>query len=75
MNGPHKDDPTLTSFVQKLGYHALIKAFSGKGYLIGTPDGLKSPLSESFSARKSAIINVIVDSYASSESGRLQYKN
>ncbi|XP_057760416.1 2-hydroxyacyl-CoA lyase [Arachis stenosperma] len=75
MNGPHKDDPAPTSFVPKAGYHALIEAFGGKGYLVGTPDELKYALSESFSARKPAVINVIVDPYAGSESGRLQHKN
>ncbi|RYR07110.1 hypothetical protein HN873_053088 [Arachis hypogaea] len=75
MNGPYKDDPAPTSFVPKAGYHALIEAFGGKGYLVGTPDELKYALSESFSARKPAVINVIVDPYAGSESGRLQHKN
>lgn len=75
INGPHKDDPAPTSFVPNAGYHALIEAFGGKGYLVGTPDELKSALSESFSARKPAVINVIIDPYAGSESGRLQHKN
>ncbi|MED6164132.1 hypothetical protein PIB30_086774 [Stylosanthes scabra] len=75
MNGPHKDDPAPTSFVPNAGYHALIEAFGGKGYIVGTPDELKSALSESFSARKPAVINVIIDPYAGSESGRLQHKN
>ncbi|QHO33436.1 hypothetical protein HN51_027130 [Arachis hypogaea] len=74
MNGPHKDDPALTSFVPKADYHVLIEAFSGKGYFVETPDELKYALSQSFSARKQVIINVIVDPYAGSESGRLQYK-
>ncbi|QHO00217.1 2-hydroxyacyl-CoA lyase [Arachis hypogaea] len=61
MNGPHKDDLALTSFVPKAGYHALIEAFGGKSYLVRTPDELKSSLLESFSAQKSAVINIIVD--------------
>ncbi|XLS62465.1 hypothetical protein HN51_016693 [Arachis hypogaea] len=75
MNGPHKDDLTPIFFVPKAGYHALIEAFGGKDYLVGTPDEHKFDLSESFSAQKSAVINIIVDPYASSESGMLQHKN
>ncbi|XP_019442507.1 PREDICTED: 2-hydroxyacyl-CoA lyase [Lupinus angustifolius] len=75
IDGPHKDDPAPTSFVPNAGYHALIEAFGGKGYLVGTPEELKNALSEAFSARKPAVINVIIDPYAGAESGRLQHKN
>ncbi|XP_008229283.1 PREDICTED: 2-hydroxyacyl-CoA lyase [Prunus mume] len=75
ISGPYKDDPAPTSFVPSAGYHTLIEAFGGKGYLVGTPEELKSALSESFSARKPAVINVIIDPYAGAESGRLQHKN
>jgi len=75
IDGPHKHDPAPTSFVPSAAYHTLIEAFGGKGYLVGTPEELKSALSESFSARKPAVINVIIDPYAGSESGRLQHKN
>ncbi|KAJ6396412.1 hypothetical protein OIU77_021446 [Salix suchowensis] len=73
--GPFKDDPAPTSFVPGAAYHVLIEAFGGKGYLVGTPDELKSALSESFTARKPAVINVIIDPYAGAESGRMQHKN
>ncbi|KAJ4822406.1 hypothetical protein Tsubulata_008945 [Turnera subulata] len=75
ITGPHKDDPAPTSFVPAAGYHLMIEAFGGKGYLVGKPDELKSALTESFSARKPAVINVTVDPYAGAESGRLQHKN
>ena len=75
ITGPHKDDPAPASFVPGAGYHVLTEAFGGKGYLIQTPDELKSALAESFSARKPAVLNVILDPYAGSESGRLQHKN
>lgn len=75
ITGPYKDDPAPTSFVPGAAYHVLIEAFGGKGYLVGTPDELKSALAESFSARKPAVINVTIDPYAGSESGRLQHKN
>ncbi|XP_002528060.2 2-hydroxyacyl-CoA lyase [Ricinus communis] len=73
--GPFKDDPAPTSFVPGAAYHILIKAFGGKGYLVATPDELKSALSESFSAREPTVINVTIDPYAGAESGRLQHKN
>ncbi|XLS90606.1 hypothetical protein HN51_066614 [Arachis hypogaea] len=44
MNRLHKDDPTMTFFVPKVGYHVLIEAFGEKGYLVGTFDELKSNL-------------------------------
>ncbi|KAG5071645.1 hypothetical protein JHK86_006856 [Glycine max] len=81
----HRDSHVTTSVRGTVGhiapmfccfrYHALIEAFGGKGYLVGTPDELKSALSKSFSARKPAVVNVVIDSYAGSESGRMQHKN
>lgn len=52
-----------------------MEAFGGMGNLVQTPDELKSALSESFSAKKPAVVNVIIDPYAGAESGRLQHKN
>ena len=75
ITGPYKDDPAPTSFVPGAAYHVLIEAFGGKGYLVGTPDELKSALAESFSSRKPAVINVTIDPYAGAESGRMQHKN
>ncbi|XP_044468423.1 2-hydroxyacyl-CoA lyase-like isoform X1 [Mangifera indica] len=75
ITGPHKDDPAPTSFVPGAAYHTLMGAFGGKGYLVGTPDELKSALTESFAARKPAVINVIIDPFAGAESGRMQHKN
>ncbi|KAI9161429.1 hypothetical protein LWI28_017356 [Acer negundo] len=75
ITGPHKEDPAPTSFVPGAGYHILIEAFGGTGYLVATPEELKSALAESFAARKPAVINVIIDPYAGAESGRMQHKN
>lgn len=75
ITGPFKDDPAPTSFVPGAAYHTLIEAFGGKGYIVGTPQELKSALTESFSARKPAVINVTIDPYAGLESGRMQHKN
>ncbi|RYR05705.1 hypothetical protein Ahy_B06g085540 [Arachis hypogaea] len=65
----------LLLFRKQASYYALIEAFSGKGYFVGTPDELKYALSEAFSARISAVINIIVDPFAGSKSRRLQHKN
>lgn len=75
ITGPLKGDPAPTSFVPSAAYHILIEAFGGKGYLVETPDELKSALAEAFSARKPTVINVVIDPYAGAESGRLQHKN
>ncbi|GAA0185610.1 lyase [Lithospermum erythrorhizon] len=75
ISGPYKDDPAPTSFVPGAAYHLVMEAFGGKGYLVGTPDELRYALAESFSAKKPAVINVTIDPYAGSESGRMQHKN
>lgn len=73
--GPHKDDPAPTSFVPGARYDLLIEAFGGKGYLVGTPEELEGALKESFAARKPAVINVTIDPFAGSESGRMGHRN
>ena len=75
VTGPHKDDPAPTSFVPEAKYHVMMEAFGGKGYLVRDPAELNSALDESFSARKPAVINVIIDPFAGAESGRMQHKN
>lgn len=75
ISGPYKDDPAPTSFVPGAAYHLVMEAFGGKGYLVGTPDELRSALFESFSAKKPAVINVTIHPYAGAESGRMQHKN
>lgn len=75
ITGPYKDDPAPTSFVPEAKYHVLMEAFGGKGYVVRDPAELKSALDESFSAKKPAVINVIIDPYAGAESGRMQHKN
>ncbi|XP_022764275.1 2-hydroxyacyl-CoA lyase-like [Durio zibethinus] len=72
---PLKDDPAPTTFIPGAAYHTLMEACGGKGYLVGTRGELKSGRSESFSTRKPAIINVIIDPFAGAESGRMQHKN
>ena len=75
ITGPYREDPAPTSFVPQAGYHTVMAAFGGGAYLVATPEELKSALTESFAARKPAVINLILDPYAGSESGRLQHKN
>jgi len=75
IQGPYKDDPAPTSFVPGAGYHTMMEAFGGKGYLVGTPQELQFALTEAFSKRNPAVINVTIDPYAGAESGRMQHKN
>ncbi|XP_078434164.1 thiamine pyrophosphate dependent pyruvate decarboxylase family protein [Wolffia australiana] len=75
ITGPYREDPAPTSFVPKAAYHTLMEAFGGAGFLARNPEELTSALTQSFSARKPAVINVIIDPYAGSESGSLQHKN
>ncbi|KAI5077879.1 hypothetical protein GOP47_0007703 [Adiantum capillus-veneris] len=75
IEGPHKADPAPTSFVPDAKYHALMEAFGGKGYCATTPQELQDAVKESFAARKPALINVILDPFAGSESGRMHHRN
>uniref|UniRef100_A0A0D6QTL0 2-hydroxyacyl-CoA lyase n=1 Tax=Araucaria cunninghamii TaxID=56994 RepID=A0A0D6QTL0_ARACU len=75
IQGPHKDDPAPTSFVPGAAYHTVMEAFGGKGYIVGTPQELQSALTEAFTKRNPAVINVTIDPYAGAESGRMQHKN
>ncbi|CAM6009527.1 unnamed protein product [Sphagnum balticum] len=75
ISGPHKDDPAPTSFVPEARYDLVMEAFGGKGYIVRTPKELETALKESFSARKPAVINIIVDPFAGSESGRMGHRN
>ena len=73
--GPHSNDPAPTSFVPDARYDLLIEAFGGKGYLASTPSELEHALKASFTARKPAVINVILDPFAGTESGRMHHRN
>ncbi|KMZ62459.1 Oxalyl-CoA decarboxylase [Zostera marina] len=75
ITGPYKNDPAPTSFVPGAAYHTIMTAFGGTGYLAGNPEELSSALTQSFTARKPAVINVTIDPYAGAESGRMQHKN
>ncbi|MCO5553953.1 hypothetical protein L7F22_007479 [Adiantum nelumboides] len=75
VDGPHKADPAPTSFVPGAKYHAVMEAFGGKGYCASTPQELQDAVKESFAARMPALINVVVDPFAGSESGRMHHRN
>lgn len=75
IQGPHKADPAPTSFVPNAKYDAVIEAFGGKGYCVSNPEELENAVAEAFSARKPALINIVVDPYAGSESGRMHHRN
>jgi len=42
ITGPYKYDSAPTSFVPGAAYHTMMEAFCGKGYLVSTPQELKS---------------------------------
>lgn len=73
--GPYKADPAPTSFVPNAQYEMLMEAFGGKGYRVETPQELQLALKESFTSRSPSVINVILDPYAGSESGRMHHRN
>ncbi|KAH7299167.1 hypothetical protein KP509_25G075700 [Ceratopteris richardii] len=75
IQGPWEADPAPTSFVPDAKYHILMEAFGAKGYSVATPEELQHAVTESFAARKPALINVVVDPYAGSESGRMHHRN
>lgn len=70
-----KNDPAPTAFVDKARYDIMIEAFGGKGFKVETPEELKEALDFTFRERKPALINVIVDPFAGTESGGLSHKN
>eukprot|EP00271_Cylindrocystis_brebissonii_P014451 TRINITY_DN357_c0_g1_i1.p1 TRINITY_DN357_c0_g1~~TRINITY_DN357_c0_g1_i1.p1 ORF type:complete len:1129 (-),score=242.08 TRINITY_DN357_c0_g1_i1:382-3768(-) len=68
-------DPAPTSFVEGARYHHVIEAFGGKGYSAATPDELSAALKEAFATKKPALINVVVDPFAGTESGGMTHRN
>ncbi|KAJ7542142.1 hypothetical protein O6H91_10G091800 [Diphasiastrum complanatum] len=75
IEGPLKDFPAPTSFVPCARYDIVMEAFGGKGYFATTPQELQSAVKEAFALRQPALINIRIDPYAGSESGRMQHKN
>eukprot|EP00850_Spirogloea_muscicola_P000229 SM000001S04631 [mRNA] locus=s1:1303987:1308811:- [translate_table: standard] len=68
-------DPAPTAFVPDAKYDLLMEAFGGKGYYITTSQELEVAVAEAFGTKKPALINVIIDPMAGSESATMGHRN
>ena len=78
--GIYRGDPvgvecSPTGLMQSARYDKVIKAFGGKGYHVTNTAGLKSALNDALTARKPALINVVIDPTSGTESGHIQNLN
>ncbi|WP_428541901.1 oxalyl-CoA decarboxylase [Rhodopila sp.] len=79
-NGIYRGDtdagsPSPTGFVPNARYDKLIEAFGGAGYHVTDTPGLTKALSAALEAAKPALINVVIDPAAGTESGHIQNLN
>jgi oxalyl-CoA decarboxylase len=79
-NGIYRGDPpgsapSPTGFVQNARYDKMIEAFGGIGYHVTDTASLTKALSEALDAAKPALINVVIDPTAGTESGHIQNLN
>ena len=68
-------DPAPTVFVKGARYDRIIEAFGGVGVSVATPAALAQALQEAIDSGQPAMINVIIDETAGTESGRLTSLN
>ena len=79
-NGIYRGDPvggapSPTGFVQNARYDKMIEAFGGVGYHVIDTANLTKALTEALDAGKPALINVVIDPTAGTESGHIQNLN
>jgi oxalyl-CoA decarboxylase len=79
-NGIYRGDaagaaPSPTGFVPNARYDRLIEAFGGAGYHVTDTPGLTQALKEALAEGKPALINVVIDPTAGTESGHIQNLN
>jgi oxalyl-CoA decarboxylase len=79
-NGIYRGDaagaaPSPTGFVPDARYDRLIEAFGGAGYHVTDTPGLTQALKEALAEGKPALINVVIDPTAGTESGHIQNLN
>jgi oxalyl-CoA decarboxylase len=67
--------PSPTGFVHDARYDKLIGAFGGVGYHVTDKSGLSAAVTEALQAGKPALINVVIDPTAGTESGHIQNLN
>lgn len=64
-------DPSPLTLMASARYDKMIEAFGGTGYCAHTPAELEQQLEEAVTARKPALINVVIDIHAGKESGHI----
>ncbi|MEA2767617.1 MAG: oxalyl-CoA decarboxylase [Acetobacteraceae bacterium] len=79
-NGIYRGDaadsaPSPTGFIQNARYEKMIEAFGGIGYHVTDTPSLGKALTEALEAGKPALINVVIDPTAGTESGHIQNLN
>ena len=79
-NGIYRGDtdagsPSPTGFIPNARYDKLIEAFGGAGYHVTDTASLTKALSDALEAAKPALINVVIDPAAGTESGHIQNLN
>jgi oxalyl-CoA decarboxylase len=79
-NGVYRGDPagrpySPTGLLRDARYDRIIEAFGGAGYHVTDTPGLTLALSEALASGKPALINVVIDPTAGTESGHIQSLN
>ncbi len=79
-NGIYRGDPagsapSPTGFVENARYEKLIEAFGGVGYHVTDTPSLTKALKAALEAGRPALINVVIDPTAGTESGHIQNLN
>jgi oxalyl-CoA decarboxylase len=68
-------EPSPTGFIHDARYDKLIGAFGGAGYHVTDKSSLSAAVTEAIKAGKPALINVVIDPTAGTESGHIQNLN
>lgn len=69
------EDPAPTSFAPGCRYDLVMQGLGGKGFCASNATELREACEQAFSLRKPALINVVLDPFAGTESGRMHAKN
>jgi oxalyl-CoA decarboxylase len=67
--------PSPTGFIANARYDKLIEAFGGTGYHVADTPSLTKALTDALAAGQPALINVVIDPTAGTESGHIQNLN
>lgn len=68
-------EPSPTGFIPNARYDKLIEAFGGAAYHVEDTSSLTKALTDALAAGKPALINVVIDPTAGTESGHIQNLN